>query len=134
MATKVKIKATGKDAINLMDMKGEFRHGPYKPTTDVAALNGDGSTGGKMMDENPESRQAEDMHKSEDSDITSKVEKTTTVPTSPEARPVQGYDTVKPVNRAMPADFPERARRANNQARDMRTNLGRGVPVTPIQP
>jgi hypothetical protein len=124
----LKVKAKGEDAINLLGMKKNFRD-PHSATKDVAALNGDGSRGGKYMDENAESRQAEDSHKSEESDITKKVAKTTVVPTSPEATAVQGFDTVKPVMRDLPADYPERARRANNQTRDMRTNLGRGKPA-----
>ena len=54
-----------------------------------------------------------------------KVKPTTVVPAT-EATPVQGYETVDTVDRSLPLDSPERARRANNQARDMRTNLGRG--------
>ena len=125
---KVKVKAKGSDAIDLLSMKNEFK-GPHKPTRDVAALNGDGSRGGEMMSENPTSRQAEGKDADENSDITKTVKKTTVVPTSPEATAVQGYDTVKPVNRDLPADYPERARRASNQARDMRSNLGRGLPA-----
>lgn len=120
----IKVKAKGKDAIDLLGLKNDFR-GAQK---DLDALNGDKSRGGKMMDENPESRQAEGKHASESSDITKKVARTTSVPT-PEASPVQGFDTVKPVDRELPADYPERARRANNQTRDMRTNLGRGKPA-----
>lgn len=129
MAIKTKIKATGSDAIDLLGMKQSFR--AHTPQKDLALMNGDGSRGGEMMDENPDSRQAEGSTKSESSDITKKVKKTTIVPT-PEATPVQGFETVEPVNREMPADYPEKARRANNQTRDMRTNLGRGKDATII--
>lgn len=121
---KVKIKAAGKEAIDLLGMKKNFRD-PHSAAKDLAAMNGDGSRGGEMMDENPDSRQAEGKSASEVSDTTKAVKKTTVVPAT-EATPVQGFETVDPVNRELPADYPERARRANNQARDMRSNLGRG--------
>jgi hypothetical protein len=127
MAIKVKIKARGEEAQSLIGMKNQFRN-PDK----LNRLNGDESSGKEMMDENPESRQAEDTAASENSDITKKVKPTTTVPTA-EAAPVNGYDCVKPVDRALPQDMPERARRVNNQVRDMRTNLGRGKPGTIVQ-
>lgn len=129
MAIKTKIKATGSDAIDLLGMKRGFRG--HVAQKNLALMNGDGSRGGEMMDENPDSRQAEGSTKSENSDITKKVKKTTMVPTA-EATPVQGFETVEPVQRDLPADYPERARRANNQTRDMRTNLGRGKDATVI--
>lgn len=85
----------------------------------------------KLMGENPESRQKEDSNKGPASDIASAVKQTTTVPTSPEARVVEGFDTVQPVNRTRPVGSVEAARQRNNRTRDMRTNLGRGLPSTP---
>lgn len=82
----------------------------------------------KQMDENPQSRQAEGMDKDERSQITKPVKKTLTVPTSPEARNVEGFDCVQPVNRARMEDSPESARQRNNRTRDMRSNLGHGLP------
>jgi hypothetical protein len=118
MATKIKIKATGSDAKEILS-------GPDPLGSGDVRVNPTKSSGDELMKENPASRQAEGKNKSESSDITSVVRKTMVVPT-PEADPVQGYDTVKPVDRTRKADTPEAARRANNQARDMRTNLGRG--------
>jgi hypothetical protein len=123
MSLKLKIKAKGAAAVDLLG-KNNIRD-PHVAQKDLASLNGDGSRGGEMMDENPDSRQAEGKSKSENSGITKVVRKTLSVPT-PEATPVQGFETVDAVDRDLPADYPERARRANNQARDMRTNLGRG--------
>ena len=88
--------------------------------------------GKKGMQPNPESRQAEGSNKSEVSEITKKVTPTLTIPGSPESEPVQGYDTVKKVAREFRADGPEAARKKNNIARDLRSNLGRGVPSTPV--
>lgn len=88
--------------------------------------------GGKeLMDENPQSRQAEDKNKQETNDITKKVKKTLVVPT-PEARTVRGFDCVMPVDRKRPEDSPESARQKNNRSRDMRTNLGRGKPSSVV--
>jgi len=81
----------------------------------------------KQMQENPESRQKEGSNKSEVSEITKAVKKTTEVPT-PEARTVQGFDCVQPVDRERKEDSPEAARQRNNRTRDMRTALGRGKP------
>ena len=108
MALKTKIKATGKDAKELLGLKAERA----------------GTRGAELMKENPASRQAEGKNKSEVSDITKVVAKTTVVPT-PEADPVQGFDVVKEVNRTLPADSPEAARRRSNKSRDLRTNLGK---------
>jgi hypothetical protein len=126
----IKIKAKGKDALNLMELKSQFK--AHDPQRDLDTLNGDGGKGQIMMKENPQSRQAEDTNKGETSDITKPVVKSLVVPTA-EAVPVQGYDVVQEVNRTMPADSPERARRHNNQVRDMRTNLGRGKSAVVIQ-
>jgi hypothetical protein len=127
----IKVKAKGQDAIDLLGMKNDFK-GPHSATKDVAALNGDGSRGAVLMKENPASRQAEGKNSDETSDITKPVKETTKVPT-PEAEPFEGYDIVRPVNRELPAGMPERARRASNQARDMRVALGRGKPATIVQ-
>lgn len=118
MATKLKIKATGKDVKDILN-------GPDALGAGDVRVNPTKSSGDELMKENPASRQAEGKNKSENSDITSVVRKTLVVPT-PEADPVQGYDTVKPVDRTRNADTPEAARQANNRARDFRTNLGRG--------
>src|SRR5215469_3775359 len=127
MAIKVKIKARGEEAQSLIGMKNAFRN-PDK----LNRLNGDESSGKPMMKENPESRQAEDTNKGAKSDITKKGADTGTVQT-PEASPTNGYECVKPVNRELPQSMPERARRVNNQVRDMRTNLGRGKPGIVVQ-
>ena len=122
----LKIKAKGKDAVDLLGMKQQFRgHAPQK---DVDLMNGDNSTGEKYMDENPASRQKEATHKSENSDITKTVKQTTKVNTTPDTTPMEGFDVVRQVNREVPIGMPERARRYNNQVRDSRTNLGRGKP------
>jgi len=116
MSIKVKIKARGEDAKELLGQDQK-----------------DKVTGGKeQMKENPESRQAEGKNASEKSETTKVAEKTLDVPTSPEARNVQGFDTVKPVNRERHADSPEAARQRNNMARDARTNLGRGKSSTVV--
>lgn len=86
----------------------------------------------KLMDENPITRQAEGKDKSEKSQITAPVKKSLGVPTTPTAKSDSGFDTVKQINRALPADYPEQARRKNSAARDARTNLGRGIPSTPV--
>ena len=126
MAIKAKIKATGQEAISLLGMKQQFRgHAPQK---DVDLMNGDNSTGAKMMKENPESRQSESKNASENSDITKTVKQTTKVNTTPDTTPMEGFDVVRQVNREVPIGMPERARRYNNQVRDARTNLGRGKP------
>jgi hypothetical protein len=88
--------------------------------------------GDEPMADNPASRQAEGSNKSENSEITKEVKPTTTLPGSPESDPVKGYDTVKKVAREFPADGPEMARKANNMARDSRTNLGRGTWSEPV--
>lgn len=101
-------------------------------------LNGDnaagpaGIKGREPMKDNPQSRQAEGKNDSEKSDITKKVDPTTTRPGSPEGATEQGYDVVKKVAREFPADGPEAVRKKNNMARDARTNLGRGVWSTPV--
>lgn len=102
----LKIKAKGEDARELMDMKASFKAG-----------------GKPMMKENPASRNAEgdnggpehakDYMDSQPSNVM-------------EENVQQGYTIVKPVNSVMPEHYPESARRKNNQARDQRTNLGRG--------
>ena len=109
MATKIKIKASGKDAKDLLGLKAERA----------------GTHGAELMKENPASRQAEGKNKSEVSDITKVVAKTTKVNTTPEANAVQGYDVIGPVNRERKADSPEEARKKNNAARDKRVNLGK---------
>ena len=119
---KIKIKGSADDAAKVL---GKGMRNPHQAQSDLDLLNGDGSRGAEMMDENPDSRQAEGSSKSEVSQITKKVKKTLVVPAT-EATPVQGYETVDTVDRSLPVDSPERARRANNQARDMRCNLGRG--------
>lgn len=113
---------------DLLTEKKAFRQA-HAAQQDLALLNGDGSFGRPMMKENPESRQAEGENARENSDIAKKATdtKAAVVPTEG-ADPVQGYDVVKRVNRELPADYPERARRYNNQVRDERTNLGRGKP------
>jgi hypothetical protein len=88
--------------------------------------------GDDPMPENPASRQAEGSDKSENSQITKKVKPTTTIPGSPETDPVQGYDTVKKVERKFDEDGPEAARKSNNMSRDARTNLGRGTWSVPV--
>ena len=85
----------------------------------------------KLMKENPASRQKEGANKTETTDITKPVKKSLNVPTTPEAVSLQGFDTVAPVNRALPADAPEEARKKNNASRDARTNLGRTGWATP---
>ena len=107
----IKLKAKGQDAKDLLGLKAERA----------------GTRGAELMKENPASRQREGANKSEVSDITKVVAKTTVVPT-PEASPVQGFDVVRPVNRDRKPDAPEAARQLNNRTRDMRTNLGRGKP------
>lgn len=87
---------------------------------------------GSLMKENPQSRQAEDSNKGASSEISRKTKPTTQVPTSPEARAEQGYDVVTEVNRDLPADSPEQARKKNNASRDARTNLGRTIPSTVV--
>jgi hypothetical protein len=127
----LKIKAKGQAAIDLLGMKKDFRDA-HKSQKDIALLNGDGSRGDKYMDENPSSRQAENTHASEESDITKKVKQTTAVNTSPEAQPFEGFEVVRPVDRELPVGMPERARRFSNQSRDMRTALGRGKSSTVV--
>lgn len=86
---------------------------------------------GPLLDENPESRQAEGSHASESSDITKKVRPTTQFPFAPSDSTHQGFEDVTPVQRALPNDYPEIQRRRNNKARDLRTNLGRTNWTTP---
>lgn len=124
MALKLKVKLEGKDA-------KEALNGPDALGAGDVRVNPTRSSGDELMKENPASRQAEGKNKSESSDITKVVRKTMTVPT-PEADPVQGFDTVKPVNRTRKADSPEAARQENNRARDFRTNLGRGKQSTVV--
>jgi hypothetical protein len=114
----LKIKAKGVDAKAILNGDDPLGAGNVR-------VNPTRSSGDELMKENPASRQAEGKNKSESSDITSVVRKTMVVPT-PEADPVQGYDTVKPVDRTRKVDTPEAARQANNRTRDMRTALGKG--------
>jgi len=114
---KVKIKARGSEAKELLGMKAEFN-------------NAQKSSGGKpMMRENPASRRVEDSA-SGPAHGTDYMDKTLPVPTAENVQ--SGYDVVKTVNRVLPAFYPEEARKKNNSARDQRTNLGRTVPVTLI--
>lgn len=106
----IKIKLKGQDARNLLT-----------ENEPAAVVRG----GKELMGENPQSRQAEGKNKNENSDITKKVKKTLTLP-EPEARIIQGYDIVKPVNRERKDDSPDQARMLNARTRDMRTCLGRG--------
>lgn len=128
----LKIKAKGNDAKDLLAMKAGFRNA-HSPQKDVDLMNGDNSTGAPYMKENPESRQAEDTNKGAGSDIAEKAKQTTSVNTSPETQPMEGFDVVRPVNRQTVTGAPERARRYNNQTRDMRTALGRGKPGLIVQ-
>jgi len=89
-------------------------------------------SGKEPMPENPRSRQAEGGNNSEKSQITREVTPTVTRPGTPEGDTEQGFDVVKRVAREFPPDGPEAARKKNNQARDLRCNLGRGVWSTPI--
>jgi hypothetical protein len=115
MSVKVKIKMKGQDAKNALGMS-------------TGANMPEKSRGKELMSENPESRQAENTNKSEDSQITKEVKKTLVVP-SPEAEPVQGYDVLKRVDRTRKDDSPEAARARNNAVRDDRTVLGRCKPA-----
>ena len=85
----------------------------------------------KLMKSNPASRQKEGANKTETSDITKPITKSLSVPTTPEAVSVQGFDTVQQFDRSLPKDSPEEARKKNNASRDARTNLGRGIPSQP---
>lgn len=123
MATKIKIKMNGESAEKFLNGSNE---------NNIRSMSSINPSGRAMLDENPSSRQAEGTHEDENSDITRKVKPTRSVPTSPEANVDQGYNLVAPVNRDLPADSPEVARRKLNQVRDLRTNLGRTIPSTSV--
>lgn len=114
MATKIKVKITGKDADSFL-------------TPSQSAV----KTDGPLMPENPESRQSEGAQKSEVSDITKKARPTTQFPFAPSDSTRAGFENVEAVNRALPDDYPEIQRRKNNRSRDLRTNLGRTNWTTP---
>lgn len=101
---KVKVKATKKEARELLGMKNEFKAG-----------------GKKMMGENPESRQPEDSNRgyTPGNDL---GEASIALPAVEQAN---GFPVVKPVASQVPDGYPEQARRKNNASRDMRCLLGR---------
>jgi len=103
---KVKIKARGNEAKELLGMT----------TNDKPA-------GKPLMQENPASRQAEGASAGPSHGM-DYMDKGLPVVTAENVE--MGYDIVKPVKSEVPAQYPEVARRKNNMARDMRTNLGRG--------
>ena len=117
----LKIKARGSDARKLLDLHED------KPAQEGLV------PGREVMGENPESRQAEGSNKNENSDITKKVKPTLKVMANgPEVRDVKGFSCVTPVDRALPSDSPEEARKRNNASRDARCQLGRLIPSNPI--
>ena len=117
---KLRVKGSAADINKILNGDSDKSSGPAK------------ISGKEPMADNPRSRQAEDKDKSEVSEITRKVKPTTTRPGTPEGNVQQGYDIVNKVAREFAPDSPEAARKKNNMARDVRTNLGRGTWSVPV--